>query len=80
MTAKRKGSITVRIDRETCKGCAYCVLNCPKRLIRIDDEFNSQGFYPAVMGDQSKCTGCALCAVACPDIAITILGEDDEEG
>lgn len=77
---KRKVRITVQIDGEACKGCSYCVLNCPKRLIRIGDEFNSQGFYPAVMGDQGKCTGCALCAVACPDIAITIYREDDEQG
>lgn len=69
--------MTVKIDRERCKGCTYCVLNCPKELIAIDGEFNAQGFYPAVIKDEDGCTGCTLCAVCCPDIAIEIYKEEE---
>jgi len=72
-----KGKII--IDRELCKGCPYCVMSCPKKLIVIDDEFNASGFYPAVFRDGEECTGCALCAISCPDIAIEVLKENDNE-
>lgn len=67
----------IEIDRELCKGCSYCVLNCPKKLLEIDTTFNSKGFYPAVIKSENGCTGCALCAVSCPDIAIEVYKEED---
>jgi 2-oxoglutarate ferredoxin oxidoreductase subunit delta len=72
-----KGKIV--IDRELCKGCTYCMLNCPKHIIEMDTEFNKSGFYPAVFKDGDKCTGCALCAVVCPDIAIEVYREEKEK-
>ncbi|GBE00346.1 2-oxoglutarate-acceptor oxidoreductase subunit OorD [bacterium BMS3Abin07] len=71
-----KGKIV--IDRERCKGCQYCVLNCPQKLIEIDDAFNTNGFFPAVFRDENGCTGCALCAISCPDIAIEVYREDKD--
>jgi 2-oxoglutarate ferredoxin oxidoreductase subunit delta len=69
--------IKIVIDRELCKGCTYCVMNCPKGLIVMDEKFNSMGYYPAVMTNEEKCTGCSLCAISCPDIAIEIFKEED---
>lgn len=74
----KKKKATVTIDRELCKGCTFCVVNCPKGILVIDREFNAQGFYPAVIQDEAQCTGCTLCAVSCPEIAIKIY--QDEEG
>jgi 2-oxoglutarate ferredoxin oxidoreductase subunit delta len=64
------------INRELCKGCAYCVYACPKKIITIDNVFNKKGFFPAVVKDPDKCTGCCICAEVCPDIAIEVYKEE----
>jgi 2-oxoglutarate ferredoxin oxidoreductase subunit delta len=62
----------IRIDRELCKGCGYCVIACPKKLIAIDNNFNNNGYYPAKVVSMDECTGCALCATFCPEVAIEV--------
>ncbi len=62
----------VEVDRELCKGCGYCVVTCPKKVLVIDEDFNSQGYYPVKVALPEECTGCSLCAEICPDIAITV--------
>jgi 2-oxoglutarate ferredoxin oxidoreductase subunit delta len=69
-----KGMIV--IDRELCKGCAFCVDACPLGVIMIEDTFNEKGFFPAHPGDPEKCTGCAMCAQMCPEIAIEVYREE----
>jgi 2-oxoglutarate ferredoxin oxidoreductase subunit delta len=71
---KMKGMIT--IDRELCKGCAYCADTCPFGIIVIDKEINKKGFSPASVKDPDRCTGCAMCAQMCPEIAIEVFRED----
>lgn len=71
-----KGMIV--IDRELCKGCAYCVDACPLGVIIIGDTFNEKGFFHAYPGDQEKCTGCAMCAQMCPEVAIEVYREESE--
>ncbi|MBF0565466.1 MAG: 4Fe-4S dicluster domain-containing protein [Nitrospirae bacterium] len=65
-----KGKIT--IDKELCKGCSFCVITCPQKIIFLDDKFNQSGYLPACAGSMDKCTGCALCAEMCPEIAIKV--------
>lgn len=65
------------IDREVCKGCAYCVDACPLGVISIDNTFNEKGFFPACPKDLEKCTGCAICAQMCPEIAIEVYREEE---
>lgn len=71
-----KGKIT--IDRERCKGCKYCMLACPKGVIVIDSEFNTNGYFPAKAKCMEECTGCTLCAQMCPEIAIKVWVEEKE--
>ncbi len=66
------------IDRELCKGCAYCVDACPLGVIILEDAFNEKGFFPAYPGDQDKCTGCAMCAQMCPEVAIEVYRKEGE--
>ncbi|MCX8027163.1 MAG: 4Fe-4S binding protein [Thermodesulfovibrionales bacterium] len=70
MKAKIKGKI--RINRELCKGCGYCIYACPNQCIVLDNSINSKGYIPVVFLGKDSCTGCTSCAIICPDIAITV--------
>lgn len=62
----------IRIRRELCKGCAYCVDACPSGVISIQKRFNKSGYFPAFAEYMEKCSGCSMCAVMCPEIAIVV--------
>lgn len=65
----------ILIDEELCKGCGLCAEACPKRLLKIGNKLNKQG-YPLVEIDeagQKQCVSCALCARICPDVAIKVV-------
>lgn len=62
--------IDIRIER--CKGCEYCVLVCPHKVLGVGKELNKRGVKPVVAVNSSSCTGCTLCAQICPDICIEI--------
>jgi len=69
-----KGMIV--IDKELCKGCAFCVDACPLEIIALEDTFNRKGFFTAHLKYSDKCTGCAMCAQMCPEIAIEVYKEE----
>ena len=65
--------VKITFNDDLCKGCALCVISCPKKLIALNsDKINKKGFHPAKIDDISSCTACKMCAVMCPDIAIKI--------
>lgn len=72
---RRKGAVS--INRELCKGCAYCVEACPARSLEIDTHFNGLGCFPVRVLDPEKCTGCAVCAVVCPEVVIEVWRDDE---
>jgi len=67
---KPKGKIIIHED--LCKGCAFCIDACPKKILQMADHFNRQGYHPPVCTKPEECTGCALCYQICPEIAIEI--------
>ncbi|MEK6691814.1 MAG: 4Fe-4S dicluster domain-containing protein [Nitrospirota bacterium] len=72
MNTKKHTTGRIIILSERCKGCGLCIPACPKGLIVIGNDFNEQGFHPAVFISENDCTGCTLCAVSCPDLAIEV--------
>jgi 2-oxoglutarate ferredoxin oxidoreductase subunit delta len=68
----------VVIEEESCKGCRYCVITCPRGLIQIDESsINLRGYNPARFrnSEDKPCLGCALCAEICPDVLIEVYRE-----
>jgi 2-oxoglutarate ferredoxin oxidoreductase subunit delta len=62
--------VSFREDR--CKGCGLCKLACPKKIIKVSDRINNQGYTVACLTEEEPCTGCALCAEMCPDVVIEV--------
>ncbi|MBA4417935.1 MAG: tungsten formylmethanofuran dehydrogenase [Syntrophus sp. (in: bacteria)] len=62
----------IKIDRERCKGCSFCIEFCPKKAIILSDQLNLKGYFTADFQDNNLCTGCATCAVMCPEVAIEV--------
>jgi len=68
--AKMRGAIVV--DKERCKGCEVCVVNCPTEVIDLAEDVNGKGYHFAYMKQPEACTGCSNCAIVCPDGVITV--------
>lgn len=63
----------IEIDAERCKGCAICVEECPRDIIRLDGKTNKQGYIIAeYIGGREKCNACLMCADMCPDVCIEV--------
>ncbi|MBN2512574.1 MAG: 4Fe-4S binding protein [Sedimentisphaerales bacterium] len=80
MSKTKKSRIQFNIER--CKGCGLCVLYCPKGLLRMSEELNSQGNSYVEIIDPAACNACGICFRMCPDIVIEIseqAGESDGE-
>lgn len=66
MTGSEKTSARMTQNRELCKGCGYCILQCPKDALSFSSTVNRKG-YNVVDIDQEKCIQCAICYTVCPD-------------
>ncbi|MGE4357393.1 MAG: 4Fe-4S binding protein, partial [Candidatus Omnitrophota bacterium] len=54
----------IKINKNKCKGCLLCMVNCPKGLIIQDKELNVRGVKPVSFNDENKaCSGCCFCAL-----------------
>lgn len=62
----------VEINEVRCKGCEYCIIFCPKKVLGLDSSINSHGVKPAIVVNPGMCTGCAFCAIMCPDVCIEV--------
>ena len=70
--AEKKATVPgkVKIERERCKGCGFCVEFCPRDVLKMTEELNNKGYTLAELADESKCLSCGLCEAICPEFAI----------
>ncbi len=62
--AKPAGRVEVRVDE--CKGCGFCIEQCPPKVLAFSSSINRMGYHPAsYLGD--GCTGCGICFYTCPE-------------
>lgn len=60
----------LRIIKERCKGCGFCIEFCPRKVLVESPEYNSKGYHPPQVIDQEGCASCGLCEILCPEFAI----------
>ena len=72
----------IHIDKNRCKGCAFCVEYCPRDILELSDDFNVKGYHPPYVKNEDECCYCQLCETICPEFAIfvTVKEEEEEEG
>ncbi len=69
-----KGKVEIDINR--CKGCEFCIITCPKKILKLSENLNASGYFIVEVENPEQCTGCALCAEICPDVAIEVWREE----
>lgn len=71
----RQGQVIVIEDR--CKGCGFCIANCPRQVLSFSSVFNAKGYHLPKAVDPAKCVNCHFCEILCPDFAIYSLAYSD---
>lgn len=59
------------LDISRCKGCGYCVENCPQKALAFSGHISDKG-YNTVQIDIDLCNGCSICYRLCPDYVFEI--------
>lgn len=62
----------IKIDETRCKGCGYCIQECPKKALSFGHKMNAKG-YVTVVVDHELCIQCGSCYRVCPDCVFEIL-------
>jgi len=70
------GKIIINCQR--CKGCGLCVVVCPRKCLRISENSNKNGYFPAEFSD-GDCSGCTMCALICPEAVIEVQIDEPAE-
>ncbi|MFC2001110.1 4Fe-4S dicluster domain-containing protein [Chloroflexota bacterium] len=68
----------IRVLKERCKECGFCIEFCPQKAISKSAEINSHGYHIVGLDNSDKCTGCNICAMICPEFAITLVPTREE--
>lgn len=68
--SKVRGAVI--IDKEKCKGCGVCIVDCPTDTLAFNKSVNSKGYHYAYMIAPELCIGCSNCAISCPDTVVQV--------
>ncbi len=63
----------IRMLKERCKECGFCIEFCPQKSLGKSTEINSHGYHIVCLDKSDKCTGCNICAMICPEFAINVV-------
>jgi len=59
--------------RNAVRAVSSVVVTCPKKSIRLSEEFNEKGYHFVLFQEGSECTSCTFCGRICPDMAIEVI-------
>ena len=62
----------LKIDKERCKSCEYCIISCKKGALNLSNNTNAEG-YKYIEVDVEKCVLCGVCYQVCPDNTFEII-------
>lgn len=65
--------LAIKIDKEKCKGAAFCEQVCPKNCFDVDDKLHT-----ATITRFNDCVQCGACIVQCPFDALYFAGRTGE--
>ncbi|MEG2171750.1 MAG: 4Fe-4S binding protein [Desulfovibrionaceae bacterium] len=66
MTQKERPQTRTVQHTERCKGCGFCIRECPQKALSFSEEVNKKG-YAVVAIDTTLCVACGTCYTVCPD-------------
>ena len=66
----RPVKVEIRIIRDRCKGCAFCIEFCPQKVLVVSEEYNAKGYHPPKVANPEACMDCDMCETICPEFAI----------
>lgn len=66
----------VSINTNWCKGCAFCVQFCPKKVLDMSPEYNAKGYHPPYVKNPEACHDCKFCQMICPEFSIFVTTEE----
>ncbi|MFQ3675334.1 MAG: ferredoxin family protein [Endomicrobiia bacterium] len=72
---KHKNKFIVKIEMQSCKGCSLCIVNCPKKNLKLSEKINRLGYKYCEVIDENNCNGCGVCYLMCPEYCIEIFKE-----
>ena len=66
----------VKIDKEQCKGCEFCIEYCPRDVLELSPDFNRKGYHYPIILKQGACVDCGLCEMICPEFSIFVVATE----
>lgn len=76
-TTSPKIRSTITVDENLCKGCGYCVNECPKQILALLPAQSRIGFNTVHIVDPEKCIRCRKCEFICPEMAIFLSSQEE---
>ena len=74
----KRSRYQIRVLKDRCKGCRFCIEFCPRQVLHESTEFNSKGYHPVYADSDNDCLNCGLCELICPEFAICVDSLDEE--
>ncbi|MDI6708667.1 MAG: 4Fe-4S binding protein [Candidatus Thermoplasmatota archaeon] len=66
----------VKILKDRCKGCNFCIKLCPAEVLKESEDFNELGYHYPIVEKPDKCINCSYCQAICPELAIWSIAKE----